>query len=103
MHAVTDVQLTEPDLADLVASTEMADGLVPGSLSLRGHPAPGAFVRQFAGENRFVVEFLTEEELSRQPDEIRQFLMRTSVLSRFCAPLCDAVTGSAGGGHHRGA
>ena len=96
VHAVADVQLTEPDLADLVARTEgWPTGLYLAALSLRGHPAPGAFVRQFAGENRFVVDFLTEEVLSRQPDEIRQFLMRTSVLSRFCAPLCDAVTGSA--------
>ena len=97
VHAVADVQLTEPDLADLVARTEgWPTGLYLAALSLRGHPAPGAFVRQFAGENRFVVDFLTEEVLSRQPEEIRQFLVRTSVLSRFCAPLCDAVTGSAG-------
>ncbi len=97
VHAVADVQLTEPDVADLVARTEgWPTGLYLAALSLRGHPAPGAFVRQFAGENRFVVDFLTEEVLSRQPEEIRQFLVRTSVLSRFCAPLCDAVTGSAG-------
>ena len=97
VHAVADVQLTEADVADLVARTEgWPTGLYLAALSLRGHPAPGAFVRQFAGENRFVVDFLTEEVLSRQPEEIRQFLVRTSVLSRFCAPLCDAVTGSAG-------
>ncbi len=97
VRAVADVQLTEPDLADLVARTEgWPTGLYLAALSLRGHPAPGAFVRQFAGENRFVVDFLTEEVLSRQPEEIRQFLVRTSVLARFCAPLCDAVTGSAG-------
>ena len=58
--------------------------------------SPGAFVRQFAGDNRFVVDFLAEEVLSRQPDEIKQFLVRTSILARFCAPLCDAVTGSGG-------
>ena len=97
VHAVADVQLTEPDLADLVARTEgWPTGLYLAAFSLRGHPAPGAFVRQFAGANRFVVDFLTEEVLSRLPEEIRQFLVRTSVLSRFCAPLCDAVTGSAG-------
>ena len=97
VHAVADVQLTEADVADLVARTEgWPTGLYLAALSLRGHPAPGAFVRQFAGENRFVVDFLTEEVLSRQPEEIRQFLVRTSVLSRFCAPLCNAVTGSAG-------
>ena len=97
VHAVAGVQLSEPDLADLVARTEgWPAGVYLAALSLRGHPSPGAFVRQFAGDNRFVVEFLAEEVLSRQPDEIQQFLVRTSVLARFCAPLCDAVTGSGG-------
>ena len=97
VHAVAGIQLTEPDLADLVARTEgWPTGVYLAALSLRGHPSPGTFVRQFAGENRFVVDFLAEEVLSRQPDEIQQFLVRTSILARFCAPLCDAVTGSAG-------
>ena len=42
------------------------------------------------------MDFLAEEVLSRQPAEIQEFLARTSVLARFCAPLCDAVTASAG-------
>ena len=97
VHAVAGIQLAESDLADLVARTEgWPTGVYLAALSLRGHPSPGAFVRQFAGENRFVVDFLAEEVLSRQPDEIQQFLVRTSILARFCAPLCDAVTGSAG-------
>ena len=97
VHAVAGLQLAEPDLADLVARTEgWPTGVYLAALSLRGHPSPGAFVRQFAGENRFAIDFLAEEVLSRQPDEIQQFLVRTSILARFCAPLCDAVTGSAG-------
>jgi LuxR family maltose regulon positive regulatory protein len=97
VHAVAGIQLTEPDLADLVARTEgWPTGVYLAALSLRGHPSPEAFVRQFADQNRFVVDFLAEEILSRQPGEIQQFLMRTSILTRFCAPLCDAVTGSAG-------
>src|ERR1035438_3357296 len=51
--------------------------------------------RPGSSDNRFIVDFLAEEVLSRQPAEIRQFLTRTAVLGRFCAPLCDAVTGSA--------
>lgn len=47
-----------------------------------------------AGDNRFIVDFLVEEMLSRQPADIRQFLARTAVLGRFCAPLCEAVAGS---------
>ena len=96
VRAVSDIQLSEPDLADLMERTEgWPAGVYMAALSLRGHPSPRAFVRQFSGDNRFIVDFLAEEVLSRQPVEIRQFLARTSVLTRFCASLCDAVTGSA--------
>jgi LuxR family maltose regulon positive regulatory protein len=93
---VSDVELSEPDLAVLLERTEgWPAGLYLAALSLRDHPSPSAFIRQFTGDNRFIVDFLTEEVLSRQPSEIRQFLARTSILGRFCAPLCDAVAGSA--------
>ena len=95
VHAVAGAELTAADLADLVERTEgWPAGIYLAALSLRGHPEPGAFVRQFTGNNRFVVDFLAEEVLGRQPAEIRQFLARTSILDRFCAPLCDAVAGS---------
>ena len=95
VHAVSGAELTAADLADLVERTEgWPAGIYLAALSLRGHPDPGAFVRQFTGNNRFVVDFLAEEVLSRQPATIRQFLARTSILDRFCAPLCDAVVGS---------
>jgi LuxR family maltose regulon positive regulatory protein len=93
---VSAVELSEPDLADLVERTEgWPAGVYLAALSLRGHPSPSAFVHQFTGDNRFIVDFLAEEVLGRQPAEIRQFLARTSILGRFCAPLCDAVVGSA--------
>jgi LuxR family maltose regulon positive regulatory protein len=95
VQAVSGIELTPADLADLVERTEgWPAGLYLAALSLRGHPSPGAFVRQFSGNNRFVVDFLAEEVLSRQPAAIRQFLERSSILGRFCAPLCDAVVGS---------
>jgi LuxR family transcriptional regulator, maltose regulon positive regulatory protein len=97
VRTVARVDLLGPDLADLVERTEgWPAGVYLAALSLRGHSSPGAFVRQFTGGNRFIAEFLAEEVLSRQPAEIRQFLTRTAVLGRFCAPLCEAVTGSAG-------
>jgi LuxR family maltose regulon positive regulatory protein len=96
VHNVSGFDLAEPDLAVLLERTEgWPAGLYLAALSLRGHPSPGAFIRQFSGDNRFIVDFLAEEVLSRQPGEIRQFLARTAVLDRFCAPLCHAVTGSA--------
>jgi LuxR family maltose regulon positive regulatory protein len=96
VHAVAGVALSDSDAADLVDRTEgWPAGIYMVALSLRGNPAPQAFIRGFTGSNRFVVDFLTEEVLSRQPEHIRQFLTRTSILDRFNAPLCDTVAGTA--------
>jgi LuxR family transcriptional regulator, maltose regulon positive regulatory protein len=96
VSAAAGVDLSEPDLADLTRRTEgWPAGVYLVALALRGHQSPSAFIRQFTGDSRFVVDFLAEEVLSQQPAGVRQFLARTSVLSRFCAPLCDAVVGSA--------
>ena len=53
---------------------------------------PG-FIRAFAGDNRYILDYLVEEVLQRQPDHVRSFLLRTSILDRLYGPLCDAVTG----------
>jgi len=89
-------RLADHDLADLVARTEgWPAGVYLAALSLRGHPSPGLFVRQFSGNSRYVADLLIEEVLGRQPAHIRHFLARTSILGQFSAPLCDAVLGSA--------
>jgi ATP/maltotriose-dependent transcriptional regulator MalT len=96
VHAVAGVRLSRTDAADLVDRTEgWPAGIYMVALSLRDNPAPHEFIRGFTGSNRFVVDFLTEEVLSRQPHHIRQFLTRTSILGRFTAALCDAVAGTA--------
>jgi LuxR family maltose regulon positive regulatory protein len=96
VHSVSGVRLSEANLADLAERTEgWPAGTYLAALSLRGHPSPHDFVREFTGDNRFIVDFLADEVLGRQPADVRQFLLQTSILSRFCAPLCDAVTGSA--------
>ena len=93
--AVADAELAPRDLAVLASRTEgWPAGVYLAALSLRGHPSPGTFIRQFTGDSRFIVNFLAEEVLGRQPAEVRQFLTRTSILSQFCAPVCDAVVGS---------
>ena len=95
VRAVAAVDLPEPDLADLVERAEgWPAGVYLAALSLRGHADPSAFIRQFTGDNRFIVDFLAEEVLTRQPDSIRQFLTRTAILGRFSAPLGEAVAGS---------
>jgi len=97
VRTVAGVDLAGPDLAGLVERTEgWPAGVYLAALSLRGHGSPAAFVRQFTGGNRFIVDFLAEEVLARQPARVREFLTRTAVLGRFCASLCEAVTGSAG-------
>jgi LuxR family maltose regulon positive regulatory protein len=71
-----------------------AAGLYLASLTLRGrgHADAEEFVREFAGDDRHVVDYLSAEVLSGQTTEVRAFLLRTSLLDRFCAALCDAVT-----------
>ena len=96
VSALSGVELSESDLATLVGRTEgWPTGLYLAALALRGHHSPAAFVRQFSGASVSIAGFLAEEVLGRQPAAIRRFLARTSILDRFCAPLCDAVTGSA--------
>jgi LuxR family maltose regulon positive regulatory protein len=69
-------------------------GLQLAGLSLQGREHVGEFVSAFAGTNRHILDYLIEEVLSRQPQEIQTFLLRTSILSRLTGPLCDAVAGT---------
>ena len=91
--------------ADAVAALEQrTEGWVAGlqlaGLSLQDMTDAGqvgAFVADFAGSHRFVLDYLVDEVLSRQPFELREFLLRTSVLPALTGGLCDAVTGDADG------
>jgi LuxR family transcriptional regulator, maltose regulon positive regulatory protein len=95
IHAIVPAELSVHDLTYLVGRTEgWPAGLYLAALSMRGDSSPGAFVRQFSGANRFIFDYLVEDVLNQQPSGIRRFLTQTSILGRFCAPLCDAVTGS---------
>lgn len=68
-------------------------GLQFAALSAQGRPAEhlDQFIEAFTGSNRYVVEYLAEEVLAQQTGETQTFLLRTAVLDRMCAPLCDAV------------
>lgn len=72
-------------------------GLQLAALSLRGKEEVSDFIERFTGTDRFVLDYLTEEVLLRQPDEVQNFLMLTSILDRLHGDLCDAVTGLMGG------
>ncbi len=67
------------------------------ALSLRSADDADAFLDTFAGDDRAVADYLTDEILSRLPPEVHRFLLRTSVLERLTAPLCNAVTGDSDG------
>jgi LuxR family maltose regulon positive regulatory protein len=89
------------DLApEVVAALEdrtegWAVGLQLAALSMRERPDPAAFVEAFTGTHRYVLDYLSEEVLERQPERVRSFLLQTSILQRLTASLCDAVTGNA--------
>jgi hypothetical protein len=83
-------------IAALEARTEgWIAGLQLAALSVRGQPAEqiAEFVELFGGSHRHIIDYLADEVLSQQSDEIRDFLCRTSILDRLTAPLCDEVTG----------
>jgi len=97
VSSVSAAELSDADLENLVDRTEgWPAGVYLAALCLRTDMTPSAFIRQFTGDNRFIVDFLVDDVLSQQPGEVRRFLIRTSILDRFCAPLCDAVVGTAG-------
>ena len=84
--------LAAEDVARLAERTEgWAAGLVLAGLSLRGRPDSRGFIAAFSGGDRHVADYLVAEVLERQPEELRGFLLRTSVLERLSGPLCDAV------------
>jgi len=89
--------LPDASVAALAARTEgWAAGLQLAALSLRGQDDAAAFVAAFTGSHRYVLDYLAEEVLERQDEQLRRFLLETSVLDRLSGPLCDAVTGREG-------
>ena len=92
-----DAPLPDAVAAALAARTEgWAAGLQLAGLSLRGQNDVDGFVAAFTGSHRYVLDYLAEEVLERQPGQVREFLLETSVLERLSGGLCDAVTGRPG-------
>lgn len=102
LNKVMDLDLEPARVAALEARTEgWAAGLQLAALSARAHAdtpnALGDFVDGFSGSHRFVLDYLVEEVLTNQSEEMRQFLTATSVLDQMTAGLCDALTGRSSG------
>ena len=87
-----DLDLSTDEIAALEGRTEgWIAGLQLAAISLQGRDDVAGFVASFAGSHHFVLDYLVEEVLGRQPEPVQAFLLRTSILDRLCGPLCDAV------------
>ena len=95
LNQVMDLHLSAEDIAALEARTEgWIAGLQLAALSMQGRPDAASFIESFTGSDRFVLDYLVEEVLAKQPASVQAFLLHTSILDRLCGPLCDAVLAS---------
>jgi LuxR family maltose regulon positive regulatory protein len=98
LNEMMGLQLTVRDVAALEGRTEgWIAALQLAALSMQGRDDLAGFIAGFAGDDRYVVDYLVEEVLQRQPEHVQHFLQQTSILERLSGPLCDAVTGQGGG------
>ena len=93
LNQVMGLSLSAEDIAALETRTEgWIAGLQLAAISMQDRVDPDRFIQAFAGSHRFVLDYLVEEVLQRQPEQIRSFLLQTAILDRLCAALCNAVT-----------
>lgn len=88
------INLSAEQVAELDSRTEgWIAGLQLAALAMSGREDISGFISAFTGSHRYILDYLTEEVLSRQPEEFQRFLLQTSILNRLNGALCDAVTG----------
>jgi LuxR family transcriptional regulator, maltose regulon positive regulatory protein len=99
---LTDVMSLNLSGEDVAALEDRTEGWIAGlqlaALSIQGRADIPAFIRAFAGDHRYIVDYLVEEVLQHQSEAVRSFLLQTALLDRLHGSLCDAVTGQVGGG-----
>lgn len=92
LKGFTGQALGTDDIDALATRTEgWIAGLQMAAVSLQGRDDVKKYIRAFTGSNRYILDYLVEEVLERQPQDIQKFLLHTSVLKRLNGPLCDAV------------
>ncbi len=100
LNQLMDLGLTQEDTTRLEERTEgWIVGLQMAALALKGisqtdYSKISLFVKSFSGSNRYILDYLVEEVLNHQPQEIQDFLLQTSILENLSGPLCDTVTGN---------
>jgi len=97
LNQVMGLELNAEEIKSLENRTEgWVAGLQLAALSMKGQQDIHGFIQAFAGDHRYIVDYLAEEVLRRQTEEIRGFLLQTSILERLNGSLCDAVTAQLG-------
>ncbi len=97
LQEVMGLDLPAEAIATLEQRTEgWIAGLQLAALSLQGRTDISAFLTNFSGSHRYVIDYLSDEVLARQPTPVQQFLLHTCILERLSGPLCDAMTGQEG-------
>ena len=94
LNQVMGLNLSAENIAALETRTEgWIAGLQLAAISMRGRTDSSSFIQSFTGSHHFVIDYLVEEVLKHQPERVRDFLLRTSILDRLSGSLCDALTG----------
>jgi len=97
LNQVMSLDLSALDTATLEQRTEgWIAGLKLAALSMKGREDVRGFVDAFAGDNRYIADYLVEEVLQAEPERIKRFLLGTAILDRLSGPLCDAIMGEQG-------
>jgi LuxR family maltose regulon positive regulatory protein len=96
------LRLSPAEIASLETRTEgWIAGLQLAALSMQGVADTTKFIQSFAGSHRYILDYLLEEVLNKQPHAMQEFLLSTSVLGRLCGPLCDALLHAPANGSQR--
>jgi len=94
LNGVAGLHLAADDIEALEAKTEgWIAGLHLAALALQERTDRAGFIAMFTGRHRYVLDYLVDEVLHRQPEHLQTFLLQTSILDRLSGPLCDVVTG----------
>src|SRR6266498_839736 len=92
LNQVMGLHLSAEDIAALETRTEgWISGLQLAAISMQGHKDATSFIQSFTCSHHFLMDYLVEEVLQQQPESIQTFFLRTSILDRMCASLCDAL------------
>ncbi len=93
LHQVMGLELSKSQVEALEGHTEgWIAGLQLAALSMQGREDVQGFISALSGSHRYILDYLAEEVLNRQPEAVREFLLKTAILEQLTAPLCNVLT-----------